>query len=615
MPLQHDKSPAVAVGQGACIDERLDALLSITGRMDGFLYRCRNDAAYTMLYISEGILAISGYPASDFTNNKVREYTSVTHPDDLARVFAEVDTALAEGRNWHVDYRIMPPLGEPVWVREIGGGVLNEAGDLLFLEGFVFDISDRKVIEDRNVELLKELRSANEALSMQKEAIELAKERSDHSANHDALTGLPNRAFFNDELPRVLSRQQRVQERAALMFLDLDRFKQVNDTLGHAAGDVLIKELATRLRAVLRANDVLVRMGGDEFAVIRSDPGARQDVENICREIMAAATKPFEVLGSHAAVGISIGVAISPDVGVDSSELARKADIALYQAKKSGRHCFEFFTEEMSDALFERHALEVDLRLALDTGRELEVVYQPVYSAERLDITGVEALLRWHHPRLGPVPPPLFIALAEECGLIERLGEWVLRQACNAAAAWNIPTVAVNASPSQILQPEFANRVLKVLTETGLSPTRLEIEITESTLLESSGTSSKVLKTLRGAGVRIALDDFGTGYSSLSYLIKLEVDRLKIDRSFVQPLTESSASCSIVQAIVTMAHAVGISVTAEGVETCEQQEILTKIGCNNLQGYLLSRPASAASLAKQLTPGELRLRLQNTEAA
>jgi diguanylate cyclase (GGDEF)-like protein len=492
---------------------------------------------------------------------------------------------------------------------------VNEAGDLLFLEGFVFDISDRKVIEDRNVELLKELRSANEALSMQKRAVELAKERSDHSANHDALTGLPNRAFFNDELARMLSQRQRVHERAALMFLDLDRFKQVNDTLGHAAGDVLIKELATRLQAVLRANDVLARMGGDEFAIIRPNPGARQDVENFCREIMAAATKPFEVLGSHAAVGISIGVAISPDVGVDSSELARKADIALYQAKKSGRHCFQFFTEEMSDALFERHALEVDLRLALDAGKELEVVYQPVYSAQRLDITGVEALLRWHHPRLGSVPPPLFIALAEECGLIERLGEWALRQACNAAAAWNIPTVAVNASPSQILQPEFASRVLKVLAETGLSPTRLEIEITESTLLESSGTSSKVLKTLRGAGVRIALDDFGTGYSSLSYLIKLEVDRLKIDRSFVQPLTESSASCSIVQAIVTMAHAVGISVTAEGVETREQQEILTKIGCNNLQGYLLSRPASAAGLAKQLTPGELRSRLKNTEAA
>jgi diguanylate cyclase (GGDEF)-like protein/PAS domain S-box-containing protein len=615
VPLQHDESPAFAEGQGARIDERLDALLSITGRMDGFLYRCRNDASYTMLYMSEGVRTVSGYPVDDFTNNSVREYVSVIHPDDLAHVYSAVDTALAAGRNWHVDYRIMPPLGEPVWVREIGGGVLNEAGDLLFLEGFVFDISDRKVIEDRNVELLAELRSANEALSMQKEAIELAKERSDHSANHDALTGLPNRTFFNDELARVLSQRQRAHERAALMFLDLDRFKQVNDTLGHAAGDVLIKELSTRLQAVLRPNDVLARMGGDEFAIIRPNPGTRQDVENFCREIMAAATKPFEVLGAHAAVGISIGVAISPDVGVDSSELARKADIALYQAKKSGRHCFQFFTEEMSDALFERHALEVDLRLALDAGKELEVVYQPVYSAQRLDITGVEALLRWHHPRLGSVPPPLFIALAEECGLIERLGEWALRQACNAAAAWNIPTVAVNASPSQILQPEFASRVLKVLAETGLSPTRLEIEITESTLLESSGTSSKVLKTLRGAGVRIALDDFGTGYSSLSYLIKLEVDRLKIDRSFVQPLTESSASCSIVQAIVTMAHAVGISVTAEGVETREQQEILTKIGCNNLQGYLLSRPGSAASLAKQLTPGELRSRLQNTEAA
>jgi diguanylate cyclase (GGDEF)-like protein/PAS domain S-box-containing protein len=593
----------------------LDALLSITGRMDGFLYRCRNDATYTMLYISEGFLSLTGYPTDDLTNNKVREYTSLIHPDDLPTVYAEVDAGLADNRNWHVDYRMVQPCGNAVWVREIGGGVLGERGELLYLEGFVFDIRDRKVIEDRNIELLHELQAVNEALSEQKRAIELAKEQSDYAANHDALTGLPNRACFNTELPRVLVEQLRTGGRTALMFLDLDRFKQVNDTLGHAAGDVLIKELAARLRALLRPSDVLARMGGDEFAIIRPDPDSRQEVKDFCCAIMSAAARPFEVLGSHAAVGISIGVAISPDFGVDGSELARKADIALYQAKKTGRNCFRFFTEEMSATLCERHALEVDLRHALDAGRELEVVYQPVYSAEHLEITGVEALLRWHHPRLGLVPPPTFIALAEECGLIERLGEWALREACKAAVEWSIPMIAVNASPCQVLQPEFASRVLEVLAETGLPPGRLEIEITESVLLESSGTSSNVLKTLRHAGVRIALDDFGTGYSSLSYLIKLEVDRLKIDRSFVQHLDEQSASCSIVQAITTMAHAVGISVTAEGVETPEQQAILTRIGCHNLQGYLFSRPVSVLSLAKLLAPSERRERLRDAAVA
>jgi EAL domain-containing protein (putative c-di-GMP-specific phosphodiesterase class I) len=324
---------------------------------------------------------------------------------------------------------------------------------------------------------------------------------------------------------------------------------------------------------------------------------------------------PFEVLGNQAAVGISIGIAMSPEAGTDRIELARKADIALYEAKKGGHKSFQFFTEEMSETLCERHALEVDLRLALDACKQLEVVYQPVYSTEARGISAIEALVRWNHPRFGSVPPTLFVALAEECGLINRLGEWVLREACRMARDTNIRTVAVNASPSQFLQPDFAKRVLSVLNDCGMTPDRLEIEITEGTLLESSGISGRVLKALRAAGVRIALDDFGTGYSSLSYLIKLEVDRIKIDRSFVQHLTYTSPSCSIIQAIVTMAHAVGVAVTAEGVETHEQREILTDIGCNSLQGYLLSRPVSASKLAEMMATGETHVYPQKTEAA
>ncbi len=419
-----------------------------------------------------------------------------------------------------------------------------------------------------------------------------------HLAFHDTLTGLPNRSYFNGQLDKALHEVESGRERVALMFLDLDRFKQVNDTLGHAAGDALICELGVKLGAAIGPSDVIARMGGDEFAILMRNIESKEQIEELCRHIVATVSEPIEVVGGQASVGISIGIAVAPEAGVDRGDLARKADLALYQAKKNVRQRYQFFSEEINESAHQRRVLEEELREALASGVALDLVYQPVYAACSHEISGVEALVRWNHPRLGSVSPFVFVGIAEECGLIDQLGEWVLRQACSTARAWDIKTVAVNVSPIQFRQPDFAERVLAILDETGMARDRLEIEITESTLLDGSGSSGRGLKELRKAGVRVALDDFGTGYSSLSYLVKLEVDRIKIDRSFVRTLGESSQANSIVQAIVTMAHAVGVSVTAEGVETRAQQKFLTEIGCNNLQGYLLSPPLSALGLVE-----------------
>jgi len=338
--MKHDGVSASAVGQGVYHDERLDALLSITGRMDGYLYRCRNDASYTMLYISDGIFTVSGYRPSDFIHNAVRDYVSAIHPDDLAAVYAAVDTALEARCNWNVDYRIVPQVGEPLWVREIGGGVWDEAGELEFLEGFVVDISDRKVVEDLNAELLLELKAANEELSAQKREIELAKQQSDHSANHDALTDLPNRRAFHNELKSVIDRCAGSGDAAGLLFIDLDRFKEVNDTLGHEAGDALLQRVSDKLRATLRSADFVARLGGDEFAFLFSGETelARQKAVRVAERILERLHIKVPTPDGAIQVGCTVGVAIYPTEAADADALVALADRLMYVGKKSGRN-------------------------------------------------------------------------------------------------------------------------------------------------------------------------------------------------------------------------------------------------------------------------------------
>ena len=337
--MKHDGVSASAVGQGVYHDERLDALLSITGRMDGYLYRCRNDASYTMLYISDGIFTVSGYRPSDFIHNAVRDYVSAIHPDDLAAVYAAVDTALEARCNWNVDYRIVPRVGEALWVREIGGGVWDEAGELEFLEGFVVDISDRKVVEDLNAELLLELKAANEELSAQKREIELAKQQSDHSANHDALTDLPNRRAFHNELKSVIDRCAGTGDAAGLLFIDLDRFKQVNDTLGHEAGDALLQRVSDKLRTILRSADFVARLGGDEFAFLFSGNAeqAREKAVRVAERVLERLRIKVPAPGGDIHVGCTVGVAVYPTEAADPDALVALADRLMYIGKKNGR--------------------------------------------------------------------------------------------------------------------------------------------------------------------------------------------------------------------------------------------------------------------------------------
>lgn len=408
-----------------------------------------------------------------------------------------------------------------------------------------------------------------------------------HLAFHDVLTGLPNRAMFRDRMDHAIGPATE-QSQAALLLLDIDRFKHINDTLGHQAGDSLIKDFAHRLAEAVPPHGTIARLGGDEFAIVIPDVPSAQAVEELCEEILAILRRPFEIAGTHAYVGASIGVALAPDAAMDRSELMRKADIALYQAKADGRDCHRMFASQMDDTLKTRSTIEADLREALSSGGQLELYYQPQVRSSRGPVIGLEALVRWNHPERGLISPDAFVPVAEETGLIVPLGEWVLREACRASKRWNDIFLGVNLSPVQFRTPGFAERIIAIAREEGADPHRLELEITESVLVQNDEMVTQALATLRAEGFRIALDDFGTGYSSLSYLRRFEVDKIKIDRSFVQNLGTVDAG-AIITAVVTLGRAMGLEVTAEGVETNDQSAFLSAAGCNVLQGHFFSR--------------------------
>ena len=407
-----------------------------------------------------------------------------------------------------------------------------------------------------------------------------------HMALHDGLTDLPNRTLFNERLEHALARGETV----AALLLDLDLFKNVNDTLGHAVGDKLLQAVASRLQNVVRDTDTVARMGGDEFAIVQVEIAQPAEAAALAERIIASINEPYDIAGHQVIVGTSVGIAIGPANGNDPDQLMRNADLALYRAKNSGRGVFHFFESGMDVQMRARRALENDMRAALSNG-QFELHYQPVLNLVRNEIIGVEALVRWRHPERGMVSPVEFIPLAEETGFIVPLGEWILRQACSAAASWpNNVRVAVNLSAVQFRSPGLTHVVVSALASSRLAPDRLELEITESVLLQDSKATLATLHGLRNMGVRIAMDDFGTGYSSLSYLRSFPFDKIKIDRSFVKDITTSTGSLNIVRAVAAMAKGLGMACTAEGVETPEQLSTISSEGCTEMQGFLLSKP-------------------------
>jgi diguanylate cyclase (GGDEF)-like protein len=419
-----------------------------------------------------------------------------------------------------------------------------------------------------------------------------------HMARHDALTDLPNRVLFMERMTESLGRLSADGAQFCVFIFDLDLFKAVNDSLGHPIGDLLLKSVATRLGEIVSEPDVVGRIGGDEFAVlqmIKDDP--RAEATALAHRLIEAIGTPYELEGHPVVIGISIGIAVAPTDGTDSGALLKNADLALYRAKSDGRNCFRFYESQMDAAVQLRRALEIDLRNAL-ARNEFELHYQAVIDAATREPCGAEALVRWRHPGRGLIGPVQFIPLAEEIGLIDALGEWILREACAEAARWPAHIkIAVNLSPAQFRRRNLADVVSAALARSGLAAQRLELEVTESVLLQKSEGNLASLHAIKQLGTSIVLDDFGTGYSSLGYLQMFPFDKIKIDRSFVQELASRSDCAAIVCAITGLARSLNIVTTAEGVETEEQFALVRAAGCNHVQGYLFGKPVPTTALS------------------
>lgn len=428
-----------------------------------------------------------------------------------------------------------------------------------------------------------------------------------HLAFYDQLTGLPNRTLFADRLNQAMAAAERERRQLAVLFFDLDRFKNVNDTMGHASGDLLLQLVAQRFATFVRKSDTLARLGGDEFVLLCTGIHHEQDAGTVAEKIAKLFALPFDLEGHEVHVTTSIGIVFFPNDGDDASTLLKNADLAMYAAKESGRNAYQFFSEEMNRKVHERNYLENGLRRAQGSD-QLFLHFQPQIDMQSGRIYGVEALLRWRHPDSGLIPPDRFIPIAEQVGLIRQLGKWVLDTACSQARQWidagySPITVAVNVSGMQLLDQDFPDQVALTLQESGLDPTQLELEITESVLMVNPKEVAQVLKRLKKLNVQLAVDDFGTGYSSLSYLMEFPLDRLKIDKLFIRNISHNSDRAIIVNTIIALGHDLGLRVLAEGVETEAEQEYLLAHGCDEVQGYLYARPMAATAITELLDAG------------
>jgi diguanylate cyclase (GGDEF)-like protein/PAS domain S-box-containing protein len=428
--------------------------------------------------------------------------------------------------------------------------------------------------------------------------------RMSYLAQHDNLTDLPNRILLNDRLTQATALARRHGRKLAVLFLDGDRFKHINDSLGHAIGDRLLQSVAQRLLDCVRRSDTVSRQGGDEFVILLSEVAHAQDAAVSAEKILVAMSAPHRIDHHDVHLTVSIGIVTYPDDGTDAETLVKNADFAMYDAKNNGRNNYQFFRPDMNVRAMERQSIESGLRDAMERG-EFVLHYQPKMNLETGGIIGVEALIRWHHPQRGLVPPAQFIPVAEDCGFIVPIGRWVLHEACHQARAWQDSglrpvRIAVNVSAVELRANDFVAGVNDILTETGLDPRYLELELTETFLMQDSKSTVAVLQALKGMGVQLALDDFGTGYSSLSYLKRFPIDSLKIDRSFVRDLTTDPDDASIVTAVISMGKSLHMGVVAEGVETREQLAFLQEQSCPEGQGYYFSRPVAPEEFSQLL---------------
>jgi diguanylate cyclase (GGDEF)-like protein/PAS domain S-box-containing protein len=682
-------------------------LRTLLGNLDGMVYRCRDDASWTMEFISAGCRNLTGYDPDDLLLNNRLSYESITHPDDRPRIREEVRSGLTLRNRFDCEYRILHANGEIRWVWERGAGILDERGELIAIEGFVQDITERKeshqalreaerryynlfenAIEgifrttldgkyiDANpalariygfaspAELMESLRDIRNELYVHAERRDefmklimthgtvsgfesqvyrkngdviwisenaravcddagvlvcyegtvedvterkLYQTRIEQQANYDTLTGLANRSLLNDRLVQAIHAASSYGTRLAVVFVDLDRFKYINDSLGHHVGDELLRAMAERLKATVREGDTVARLGGDEFVLLINGHGDPETVATVLERMLSEISQPWTIPQGDFNVTCSIGVALYPDDGKSAATLLKHADSAMYRAKDKGRNNFQFFTAELNALITERLELENKLRRALERD-QFTLQYQPRVDMRTRKTVGVEALLRWNLPEQGLVPPSRFIPVAEEIGLIVPIGKWVLRTACEQAMAWRrlgLPQtiMSVNVSARQFRQDSLVTTIAEVLRETGLEPPCLEIEITESTVMHDAEQFISMLGELNDLGVQIALDDFGTGYSSLSYLKRFPVDRLKVDRSFVQDIVTDADDATIVRTIIALGHNLGLKVVAEGVENEQQTQFLCENLCDELQGFYFCKPMNAVELAAYMREG------------
>ncbi len=560
---------------------------SVVANIPGVVYRCACDPQWTIRFMSDHVEELSGYPASDFIGNEVRTYGSIIHPADRPSVVRRIDEALAEGSPYSLHYRIVHADGSERWVAEHGRAILGERGEHLWLDGVILDLSERMLAE--------------QARDRAEEELKLQAELNRYQALHDALTGLPNRLLFHDRVQQAILAAQREKTEFAVLMLDLDRFKEINDTLGHASGDQLLLEVGRRLQGTLREMDSIARLGGDEFALLLLGASAAS-VAEVTERIRSALDRPFSLDGLPLQVEASVGIALYPSHGAEVDPLLQRADVAMYVAKNANLGYALYDVDEDTHEPG-RLTLISELRRAIDE-RELVLYYQPKIEVRSGRVTGVEALVRWRHPERGLVLPDEFIDIAQETGLIKPLTLYVIDEALRQCATWaregHKLAVAVNVSTRNLIDADFPDDVAVLLGKWGVHAELLELEITETAIVGDPFRMKAVLERLGAMGLRLSVDDFGTGYSSLAYLKRLPINELKIDRSFVTNMTSSEDDAVIVRSTIDLGRNLGLEVVAEGVENAEVWQQLELLGCDVAQGYYMSQPIPADELTSWL---------------